>query len=221
MKKRIFAIIFMIFAVVFSIASMSVTSAWYVNVTNIGRIDAETKDLTFAYRFNGNEENELEYNVKNLTFFDITSSREIKYFLKMCTVVTLEISNNSNENVNYWINYYSNKTVLKENDDIVSISYAASFILPNRLESVDEYNSINNLISASNSSSSSYSILFEDQCLANDVKTLYLYLFGVQEIASANNSFLIDSTGKAIEYGFNITIHSEAAYSAPDVNEVN
>ena len=64
----------------FLLITFSITYAWYTDTTQIGKIDAETKDITFAYRINGSEENIQSYSVKNLAFFDVDNEKELKYF---------------------------------------------------------------------------------------------------------------------------------------------
>ncbi|MBQ3254040.1 MAG: hypothetical protein IJA65_05725 [Acholeplasmatales bacterium] len=227
MKKKLIISGILSIVLFFLFITFSVTYGWYTNVTKIGKIDAETKDITFSYKLDGGESNEFTYSVTNLAFFDVDDSSELKYFDNMHTVIKIELENFSSDVVSYYVEFKSEK--IKTTND-TSIAYVMGVITTSETISItddgtntvstyypgydktkddftNKYSSVNNLEINTGSNSEAKA-------------TLYLHLIGVQEIDTATNEFLFDNEGKPKGYNFTLTIHSEPINDEPDVTEV-
>lgn len=182
---------------------ISVAKAWYVNMYKVGTIDASTKDLSFIYTIDDSEDiNVNKYSISNLAFFDIDNENETAYFMDMVTHITITIGNTSKEQISYKLSFTNE--IYSEKDDEeneVSKAYVECIISKEEL-SIGEVTTISNLIGDATVSG---------ELIGDDEETdeidgttqIHLYLFGVQEIDSSNNTFLTKS------YNFDITITAE------------
>ena len=108
---------------------VSITYGWYTNTSMIGKIDAETKNVSFSYKLNGSESNIVNYQVENLAFFDVDAEDELKYLQSMHTVIKIELENFSSDEVSYYIQLESKKSYMYDEDDEdpISVAYIAGF----------------------------------------------------------------------------------------------
>lgn len=224
MKHRIFKLI-MVFLVFGVVISLTYTFAWYTYTTKIGKIDAETKDIAFAYRFDESEYiNETSYSITNLTFFDIDDTSELKYLNDMHTVIQLDIDNYSSDIIDYTIDFSSNFTEIKDGDTVISRAYVVGFITTIETIALDEEKTVIKdyipLCSETQSYKSEHTghLAIPDGSNADSSVTLYLHLIGVQEIDTANNDFLFNNDGTTVEYKFTLTIKAVGRTKDPEVN---
>lgn len=226
MKTKIKIIKSVILSVIFLLLliSFSITYAWYTRTSLIGKLDAETKDITFSYKINGGKTNPISYSITNLAFFDPEAHEELKYFVDMHTVIKIELENFSTDEVHYYIQFNSTK-VKTEN----SVAYVMGIITTSKnLDIVDDGNNTVGTYFNYDTSSDTYSFTYNseanleinDGSNAKAKATLYLHLIGVQENPLATNNFLFDAEGNPIAYSFNLVIHSEPVNNDPIVTEV-
>ena len=90
---------------------ISTILGWYTNVNQTGHIDANTKNVGFSYTINGEELEEDEYEINNLTFFDIDSMFEGDYFNDMCFEIELNVKNITESPLNYSIKFEGEKYI--------------------------------------------------------------------------------------------------------------
>ena len=100
---------------------ISTILGWYTNVKQTGHLDANTKNVGFSYTINGEELEVDEYDITNLTFFDIDSMFEGEYFIDMCFEMQLNIKNITDSPLNYSIKFEGERQVTTG----VANSYAA------------------------------------------------------------------------------------------------
>ena len=226
MKTKIKIIKSVILSVIFLLLliSFSITYAWYTRTSLIGKLDAETKDITFSYKINGGKANPISYSITNLAFFDPEAPEELKYFVDMHTVIKIELENFSTAEVSYYIQFNSTK-VETEN----SLAYVMGIITTSKdLDIVDNGTNTVGTYFNYDTSSDTYSFTYNseanleinDGSNANAKATLYLHLIGVQENPLATNNFLFNAEGKPIAYRFNLVIHSKPVNNDPIVTEV-
>ena len=207
---------------------VSITYGWYTETSLIGKIDAETKNVSFAYKLNGSESNIVKYQVDNLAFFDVTIEDELKYFTSMHTVIKIELENFSSDEVSYYVKFESEKSYMyvEEEEDPISVAYIAGFFTETETISIDGKTVIADFLNDDYLALDTYTSIYEsgvnlevnDGSNAKAKKIIYLHLFGVQEKATATNDFLYDSKGNKIEYQFTLTIHSKPETDEPIVN---
>ncbi len=229
LRAGILSCVFLLLFITFSI-----TYGWYTNTTMIGKIDAETKDITFSYKLNGGESNTQTYSIENLAFFDVDDPNELKYYQSMHTVIEIELENFSSDKVNYYVEFNSTKTITTvdgtEEGEKTSVAYVMGVITTSEtLEVVDnDSNSVSTYYPGYNTTSDVYTNRYNSQealeintgSNSGAKATLYLHLIGVQEIDTATNEFLFDENGQPVGYEFTLTIHSDPVGSEPNVTEV-
>lgn len=230
LRAGILSCVFLLLFITFSI-----TYGWYTNTTMIGKIDAETKDITFSYKLNGGESNTQTYRIENLAFFDVDDPNELKYYQSMHTVIKIELENFSSDKVNYYIEFNSTKTIITEEGEKTSVAYVMGVITDSETLNIDttnESNSVSTYYPGYNTTSDVYTYRYDSQENSQEPleintgsnseakATLYLHLIGVQEIDTATNEFLFDEDGKPVGYEFTLTIHSDPVGSEPNVTEV-
>ena len=208
---------------------VSISYGWYTNTVLIGKIDAETKEVTFSYKLDDSTTNIIKYEVSNLAFFDVDSVDELKYFQTMHTVITIELENFSSDDVSYYLEFESIKSITQTNGDESSIAYVAGIFSETENLTITDNgtNSISTYMIQDYSTQTNYKTRYDskvnlevnDGSNAGARKTIYLHIFGVQEIDSATNEFLIDSTGNLISYDFTLSIHSMPGHDEPTVDE--
>lgn len=230
MKKKLIVSTTLSILLFFLFITFSVTYGWYTNVTKIGKIDAETKDITFSYKLNDGEANQFEYSVINLAFFDVDDSSELKYFVKMHTVIKIELENFSSDVVNYSIGFESEKIKTTVDSVDTSIAYIMGVITEDENISITDNgtNTVSTYFEGYDTAKSNYSYEYESKenlaintgANSEAKATVYLHLIGVQEIDTATNEFLFDSQGNPKGYNFTITIHSEPINDDPVITEI-
>ena len=207
---------------------VSISYGWYTNTMLIGKIDAETKNVSFSYKLNGSETNIVKYQVDNLAFFDVDSEDELKYFEKMHTVIKIELENFSSDEVSYYLKFESKKNYMYDEADVpISIAYITGFFTESEELIFDGKTSISDFLNDDYLTADTYTSTFNsnvnlevnDGSNSGAKKTIYLHLIGVQEIDKANNDFLYDSQGKEVEYQFSLTVHSEPGTNSPIVTD--
>ena len=207
-------------------AFVSVSYAWYTNTMLIGKIDAETKNVSFSYKLNGSKSNIIKYQVDNLAFFDVDSEGELKYLEDMHTVIKIELENFSSDEISYYLKFESEKSYMyDEANEVISIAYIVGFFTESEELDLNGKTSIEDFLNDDYLSVDTYTSTFESEVNleVNDgsntgaKKTLYLHLIGVQEIDKATNDFLYDSQGEKVEYHFSLTVHSEPGTNDPTV----
>ncbi len=227
----IIAPILLIVVVVFSISY-----AWYTNRQQIANIDATTKNVAVEYTFDKDtEKNVLNYSVSNIAFFDADSEDEnkieLKYLPSMAVKLTLKLKNNSSNNISYKITFDSLKDVLTEKVEGETVNKSIAYIdclfydvekLNLEDASLTTVNSIKDLDQdgieyASNDTKASAivdSSKYEEAIvLAKDAAvTVDMYLYGVQEIDSADSDDFLYETKNNVKtlksYDFTLTIES-------------
>ena len=206
---------------------VSISYGWYTNTSLIGKIDAETKNVSFSYKLNGSESNIVKYQVDNLAFFDVDSEAELKYFEEMHTVIKIELENFSSDEVSYYLEFESEKSYMyDESDEPISIAYITGFFTESEELDLTAKTSIADFLNEDYLSSDIYTTTYNssvnleinDGSNAGAKKTIYLHLIGVQEVDKATNDFLYDNQGNRIEYQFKLTVHSEPEKNDPIVD---
>ena len=204
-------------------AFVSISYGWYTNTMLIGKIDAETKNVSFSYKLNGSESNIVKYKVDNLAFFDVDSEDELKYLSKMHTVIKIELENFSSDEVSYYLKFESEKSYMYDEDIPISIAYVAGFFTESEQLDFEEKDLIADFLNKDYLTSDIYTSTFNssvnlevnDGSNAGARKTVYLHLIGVQEIDSATNEFLYDAKGNKIEYQFSLIVNSTPGTNSP------
>ena len=222
MRNKIFKLILASLALILTITGMSIAFAWYTNIDYIGSIDADTEGLSFYYTLDDDiTKNKKSYQIDNLNFFDIDNENELKYFDQMVTRIKLVIRNNDETPKNYTIGFESQKIANEAN---TSIAYPAGIISKEAAIPHNGATTIEGLFPASvTSNSESYTDTLtgrlEGKGSGSREEIIYLFVFGVQEIDSAGNEFLVDINGVRVKYNFNITIEATNISSGPSVSE--
>lgn len=108
---------------------ISIVSAWYTNVNQTGEIDAHTKNVGFTYKINDSSLENDYYNISNLAFFDINSKIEGPYFKVMAVEAMLEVSNITDNDINYTISYEATRRYVENK----TISYVGCIITDTKL----------------------------------------------------------------------------------------
>lgn len=80
--------------VVLIVVGTAMTFAWYTNTNKSSSMAYVSNGLVLSYKIE-NETNVEEYNIKDVVFFDVDSTKEGKYFTRSAVKLTLDISNYS------------------------------------------------------------------------------------------------------------------------------
>ena len=210
MKNKIIKTALVAFAFIFTIASLTITLAWYTNINKIGSIDAEASDVTISYTINDDTKiNEKSYRVDNLSFFDLTNNNELKYFNSMVNPIKLHITNHDKTEKSLSITFQAAKSIKMDGDIKASVAYPASIISALSDLDISSSTSVGDLIPAEAiNNDSSYELTIESSIPANSSIDIYVHLFGVQEIKSSDNSFLFNPDGSVVEYEFKLIIEA-------------
>lgn len=187
-KKRMFFIIISCLLII--MASTSIVFAWIITQKNTNEIDANTSGIKFVYSVDGEKKlTSSEYLINNLSFFDIDSTYEIDDFLSMACLVTINVKNTGDIDLNYSVSQTSGAV---DADNTAGVLCIFSDTL---ITDVSSYSTINDLISDPNIASGS----LEKYSGSNNVD-VYVYIIGVQTNDNATNDFLSSA------YTFTITI---------------
>ena len=208
--------------------------AWYTNTLQTGEIGATTKNFTIEYTFDDEtEKNVTEYDdANNLAFFQYQATQEIDFLYDEVVPFEIHLTNKSTSDMNYTITLKSTKTILTatvgENQVVQSVAYVGALLDFEDIGSDDTYTSIKSRVEAANDENytaqeydpdeedSEYficettgQILKTPDGETPTPTTITLYLFGIQEIASATNDmFIYDNQGELQSYHFELTINA-------------
>ena len=132
--------------------------AWYTNTIQTGEIDATTKNFTIEYTFDDDtEKNVLEYNVKDIAFFQYQSKNEIDFLEGEVVPFKIKLLNKSTSDMTYTITLKSTKTVLtgtetnaqsEEVTVVKSVAYIGSMLDFENVGSTKTYKSIQDRLEA-------------------------------------------------------------------------
>lgn len=186
MKKNIISSAIAFVLLMFLI--ISITYAWYTNTYRSKSIDFSTSGIVLSYSLDSQYNNVDTYDVKNVVFFDVNAN-EGKFFSTMAQIVEIDVKNIS-------------QTAISVNVQQVNIlnqdAYIACIFTDSILDSTTSNSSINLFLTEKNVSNQ-YSCDLE----INEVKTIYMYVYGVQNNANSDNAFLDDV------YNFSFRIYAE------------
>ena len=184
MKKIISSTILLILTL---ISLITATYAWYTKVDKIDTsLDASTGYIVLDYSYETFDVSNSTYSINNVTFFDIDDITkdfsELDYLDTMASLVIINIENKSSCDTTLTLTFSSDKIVTKDEEDednILSSSYIDSVLLKEKLKTTDHL---------SNHLSDSNTIVLDIE--KDKTSTIYMYLFGVQEIDSTDIDFL-------------------------------
>ena len=182
MKKIISSTILLILTL---ISLITATYAWYTKVDKIDTsLDASTGYIVLDYSYETFDVSNSTYSINNVTFFDIDDITkdfsELDYLDTMASLVIINLENKSSCDTTLTLTFSSDKIVTKdESGTILSSSYIDSVLLKEKLKTTDHL---------SNHLSDSDTIVLNIE--KDKTSTIYMYLFGVQEIDSTDIDFL-------------------------------
>lgn len=184
MKKIISSTILLILTL---ISLITATYAWYTKVDKIDTsLDASTGYIVLDYSYETFDVSNSTYSINNVTFFDIDYNTkdfsELDYLDTMASLVIINLENKSSCDTTLTLTFSNTKLVTtdeEDEDNILSSSYIDAIILKDEIEEDD---------SISNHLNDSKTLNID---IAKDgTSTIYMYLFGVQEIDSTDIDFL-------------------------------
>ena len=185
MKKIISSTILLILTL---ISLITATYAWYTKVDKIDTsLDASTGYIVLDYSYETFDVSNSTYSINNVTFFDIDDITkdfsELDYLDTMASLVIINLENKSSCDTTLTLTFSSDKIVTKdESGTILSSSYIDSVLLKEKLKTTDHL---------SNHLSDSDTIVLNIE--KDKTSTIYMYLFGVQEIDSTDIDFLSET----------------------------
>ncbi len=185
MKKIISSTILLVLTI---ISLITATYAWYTKVDKIDDfLDLSSGYIVLDYTYDTFDVSNSTYSINNITFFDINNVSsdfsELDYLDHMACLIEIKIENKSSFNTTLTLTFSSDKIVTKdENGTILSSSYIDSVLLKEKLKTTDDL---------SNHLSDSDTIVLDIE--KDKTSTIYMYLFGVQEIDSTDIDFLSET----------------------------
>lgn len=200
MKKKLIAIIGL--TILLITASVSLIYAWYINTNKVGHIDAQSDGIVLVYKLNGEYNKTNEYSINNLVFFDIDNKKETKYFKSMAYKIEILLENKGTKDVVVSLTSTNTSIMQYESDSSTEASNAYADVIFTE-EKIADY--------SNDSLATVYSEYIEGNeeisnilVSAGQAKTIYAYVFGVQEMDNAKNEDFLDDT-----YLFDITINAQ------------
>ena len=186
MKKWFSVLVVLLSVVVLSIA----TVAWIAPNNRANGIDGHTDGIMFEYNLDGIGSFVEEFDVTNLTFFDINGHYddqdealfELDYFLEEATEVKLTFTNTCKYDIHL--------NVRQQNLD-ASVAHVLCIFSKTQITDVSTYNSIEELINSCDEVSLDINTQNLNGTFNSEV--IYMYIIGVQPDDSASDKFL-DST---------------------------
>lgn len=184
MKKIISSTILLILTLV---SLITATYAWYTKVDKIDTsLDASTGYIVLDYSYETFDVSNSTYSINNVAFFDIDDITkdfsELDYLDTMASLVVINVENKSSCDTTLTFKFSNTKLVTtdeEDEDNILSSSYIDAIILTDEIEE-------NDTLSEHLSDSKTVNI-----DIAKDAtSTIYMYLYGVQEIDSTDIDFL-------------------------------
>ena len=200
MKKKLIAIIGL--TVLFITASVTAIYAWFINTEKVGHIDAQSDGIVLAYKLNGEYNKTNEYSIDNLAFFDVNNESETKYFKNMAYRIEIVLENRGSKDVIASLTSSNTSIIQYEADGTTEASKTYAKVIFNEEELADYSN---------DSTATVYSEYINGNEDVADIlvsvgqfKTIYAYVFGVQEIDNVKSEDFLNST-----YFFDITINAQ------------
>ena len=184
MKKIISSTILLILTL---ISLITATYAWYTKVDKIDTsLDASTGYIVLDYSYETFDVSNSTYSINNVTFFDINDITndfsELDYLDTMASLVIINLENKSSCDTTLTLTFSNTKLVTtdeEDEDNILSSSYIDSVLLKEKLKTTDHL---------SNHLSDSDTIVLNIE--KDKTSTIYMYIYGVQEIDSTDIDFL-------------------------------
>ncbi len=200
MKKKLITIIGL--ALFLIVVSTTVIYAWFINTNKVGHIDAQSDGIVLTYKLNGEYNKTNEYSIENLVFFDTDNTKETKYFKNMATKIEIVLENRGSKMITVSLATSNTSIVQYEADGSTEASSAYAKVIFSEAEIADYSNT------ASATILSEYIVGNEDidsiEIDPGQNKTIYAYVFGVQEMDNAKNEDFIKET-----YLFDIAINAQ------------
>lgn len=189
------------------------TYAWTSNRVFKDAIDADTEGVSFVYHIgNDNSNNPKEYEITNLTFFDIDDESELKYLNSMAFIMEVTIINTSNKPINLVVSQDAPQvSVIKDGDIVISQAYVQCIMSETSTVNIESASKISDLITETNTVEKrleAYSTTSSNEIASNCQTKAYIFVFGVQTIKSADNAFLSE------KYPFTFNIHAQVVKEA-------
>ena len=216
-SKKIYGILLSLAVVLIAYVAISRAFGWYTNVDELGKIDAETKDFSFVYKIDDDEEiNRTEYEVTNLTFFDIDNyydeetkegQDELLYLNNMAVHIELTLENTSDSEVSCTVTFASTEVA-----NNTSAAYVGGIVSAEEIDFVKDTSHLK-IEDYMTTGSNVYS---NTSMSAKSETVIHIYIFGVQKNDTAKNE---DFLGSSYKYNFTLTIESICLESEPSIVE--
>lgn len=180
-KKTIISISLIVISL---LSIFTVAYAWIITRVETPSIDGSTTGVKFTYELKDLNK-ELNYNIYNISFFDIEREEEKTYFLDMAICVELEIQNTGLIDMIYTVNQV---------EPTKEAPYIQCIFMNKKIESITE--DFKTFIESNKS-------LSNQEIAVDGSSIVYLYVFGVQPNKDSDNTFLES------QYSFSIEIIGE------------
>ncbi|MGM9972181.1 MAG: hypothetical protein ACI35W_07210 [Anaeroplasmataceae bacterium] len=198
MKNRFYVIFYLISAFLIAGLIGGITYAWFINAKKTESVDVSTNGIVLSYTINDEDDvNTLEYTLDNISFFDVDSEHEGKYFTTMAVVIQLNLENHSKKDVDITVSTGNNSA---------NSPYVEAVVTNEEIDSSTYNKSVLDYLS-DNSLTNSYTIknVVSQETAVVDASVVYLYVYGVQPDDDATNDFLSET--------YNLTINIKADLS--------
>lgn len=199
MKNKRFLITIVIGMIAIAIVSIGIVYGWFLNLSQTDPINANTKGIVFSYDITDGTTKKTDigtYNIENVAFFDIDDDGEGHYFASMACEIKIDITNVCEDNLSITISFNGDQDSESDTEPVLM-----ALITDERLTDSSSYSTVNDCLDDLKQDSDPQS--FDVSSLAPEgVSSVYLYIFGVQPIDTADNSFFDDT------YKFVITIRA-------------
>ncbi len=179
-KRKIVAYLLLLSAIL--IVSVGSMLAWFTSGTKTTEINGETTGISFTYKVgNVDGTNSFDYSIENLTFFDVDSEAEARYFNDQVTIVNITLRNMSVVQVNYNV-AQEGLNIPESIEGLSSVETAYVKCLFSTSPISNPTNTIAELYDANESANGTLA--------AGASVSIYVYIFGVQINDAAVNDFL-------------------------------
>ena len=199
MKNKRFLITMIIGMIAVAIVSIGIAYGWFLNLSQTDPINANTKGIVFSYDISDGTTKKTDvgtYNIENVAFFDIDDDGEGHYFASMACEIKIDITNVCEDYLDVVISFNGDQDSSSDSEPILM-----ALITDERLLDSSSYSTVNDVLDDLKQDTDPQS--FEIASLAPEgVNSVYLYIFGVQPVDTADNSFFDDT------YKFVITIRA-------------
>ena len=199
MKNKRFLITMIAGMIAIAIVSIGIVYGWFLNLSQTDPINANTKGIVFSYDISDGTTTKTDvgtYNIENVAFFDIDDDGEGHYFASMACEIKIDITNVCEDYLDVVISFNGDQDSSSDSEPILM-----ALITDERLLDSSSYSTVNDVLDDLKQDTDPQS--FEMASLAPEgVNSVYLYIFGVQPVDTADNSFFDDT------YKFVITIRA-------------